>query len=363
MKLVHIIIGLEVGGAESSLFKILSQSKAELENTTVISLTTKGYFGPKLENLGYHVHALGLHSLKSLPVTFFKLYKLLKTLKPQTVQTWMYHADLFGGLAARLIGCTNVYWGIRCTDVPLGNRTTYWIMKICAVLSSWLPKKIVCVAESAKKSHIEHGYSLDKIAVISNGFDLSSFKPLQDKKNNIKENIIIGTVGRYHKDKGQDILISAAALIIKVYPQAIFCLVGLNCDSSNNELSKQVREAGLDENVLLLGHRNDIPAVLNGFDIFCMPSRTEGFPNGLGEAMASGLPCVATDVGDASVLGGDTIELVESSNVEKLASSLTKLIELSHEERLLHGFRCSNRIKKHFTWGSVIESYQNLYSE
>ena len=370
MKIVHIIIGLNVGGAEMALKRLLFSPKDSVENVTVISLTDIGVIGKELQGRGYDVHALNLSGVLSFLSVFYRLIKLLREIKPGVVQTWMYHSDLIGGVAAKLAGCKKIFWGIRCTYIPIGNRATYIIMKLCSLLSKYVPDKIICVAESAKKSHVQYGYFEKKLVVIPNGFDSGFFSKERLMKEGMRKlseldnkGIIIGSVGRYHIDKGQDILIEAARKLIERGYQAHFVLVGKGCDKNNFALVSLIESYGLKKHFSLLGERSDIPTVLASFDIFCMPSRTEGFPNGLGEAMAMSLPCIATDVGDAKILGGDVVKIVDLVSSECLAVGVAELLSMSVDELNIMGSAAANRIHNHYSISSTRLQFQSIHQK
>lgn len=370
-KIIHIITDLEVGGAEQMLQRLLLSDPKSKENVLVISLSGVGIIGEHLQALGYTVHALDCRNLSSLPANFLALIKLLKTHQPALVQTWMYHADFFGGMAARMAGCPNVIWGIRTTVVPQNSKKTYCLMRVCALLSYIVPKKIICVAEAAKKKHIAYGYHSKKILVIPNGFDFTCFDAQRIDKTRVRselginaEDFIVGCVGRLHWDKGQDIFITAIALLEKIPNQRMyFMLVGQGCDNNNSELLQQIDSLGLSAAFILLGERHDIPECLAAMDVFCMPSRTEGFPNGLGEAMSMGLPCVATQVGDTQVLTGDTAVLVAADDPKALAEGLTQMINMLPEQRRFMGQQGASRVRNQFSIDKTRERFYALYRE
>jgi glycosyltransferase involved in cell wall biosynthesis len=377
-----VITGLNVGGAEMALFRQLLCEPLNVENVSIVSLTELGVIGPKLQSHGYKVYALGLSGLLSLAPTLIRLVKLFKQIKPDVVQTWMYHADLLGGLAARVVKCRKIFWGIRCTQVPIGSRMTYAVMKACAKLSTWLPHKIVCVAEAARLSHIEYGYEANKMVVIPNGFDAEHFSSHRvqeaqtavnfQQQNSDAKSLIIGCVGRFHQDKGQDILIDAAAQLVTILsqwsaeqgveaPKVHFVLVGLDCDRQNDVLLAHLESQQLSHHFTLYGQTDDVPAVLAGFDVFCMPSRSEGFPNGLGEAMAMGLPCVATDAGDTKRLGDDVVRVVRRNDVDALAKGLANMILLSDQQRESLGNKSAQRIRQHYSIASTKAKFEHLH--
>lgn len=370
-KIIHIITGLNVGGAEQMLKRLLLSDPNSKDNVVIISLSGNGEIGRSLELSGYQIHALDFHGLSTLLTNFAALVKLIKANKPAMVQTWMYHADFFGGLAARVAGCPNVIWGIRNTFVPINSKKTYWLMRACAMLSYVVPKKIICVAEAARKKHISYGYHAKKMCVIPNGFDFTCFDAEQVDKKRIRQELglsdsdfVVGCVGRLHLDKGQDVFITAVALLEKIHDQRVhFMLVGRGCDNNNAELLHQIDSFGLSASFILLGERHDIPECLAAMDVFCMPSRTEGFPNGLGEAMSMGLPCVATHVGDAKVLAGDTVIMVAPDDPMALAAGLTKIICMHPEERKRLGMHAASRVREQFSIDKARDRFYDVYRE
>jgi glycosyltransferase involved in cell wall biosynthesis len=244
-------------------------------------------------------------------------------------------------------------------------------MKLCAVLSHWIPKKIVCVAESAKLAHSQAGYDINRMVVIPNGFDVLKFTATQEQKAALRSachfsdsDTVIGCVGRFHTDKGQDNFVKAAALIAQHSPTVKFLLVGRGCDIKNTQLMDWLNDSGLQEGFVLLGERDDVPVCLAAMDIFCMPSRTEGFPVGLGEAMVMGLACVATDVGDTAVLAGDTVVLVPPQNEQALAQGLLNVLALPEKQREDMGQRARERVMAEFSmekaWKQFNAIYQNM---
>lgn len=370
-KIIHIITGLEVGGAEQMLKRLLLSDPHSIDNVLVISLSGLGTIGKTLQAQGFTVHALNFNRLTAIPTNFWALVKLLKAHKPAIIQTWMYHADFFGGLAARMAGCRNVIWGIRNTFVPRNSRMTYVLMRFCALLSYMVPKKIICVAEAAKNTHVSYGYSAKKMLVIHNGFDFARFDAQQIDATKVRhelglgaDDFIVGCVGRLHLDKGQDVFINAVAFLERVHNQKVhFLLIGRGCDYNNTDLLKQLDSFGLTSSFLLLGERHDIPECLAAMDVFCMPSRTEGFPNGLGEAMSMGLPCVATHVGDAKVLAGDTAVIVAADDPMALAAGLTKVIFMPAEQRRFLGEKAAIRVRDQFSIDRARERFYALYRD
>ena len=367
MKVVHISTGLDIGGAEIMLERLLTSHPERKDELVIISLQDEGPIGIRLRNQGYQVIALNMAGKLAFPVALWQLTKLLKQIKPDLVQTWMYHADLLGGIAARLAGVRHLIWGIHCSNLPIGRPLTKLVMKAGAAMSGWLPDAIVAVAEVARQNHIGYGYNANKFIVIPNGFAPLSSIPAAQKEATRRElglkdgQLIIGAVGRNHPDKGQDILIEALALLPAELNWRCL-LVGRDNEPGNVALTKLLERHNLSDKVQLLGLRDDIPVLLNCFDLFCLPSRSEAFPMALGEAMSVGLPCVATDVGDCRELVGDTGLIIPPLSPSLLAKALTTMLCFSADERNQLGQKARERVLGSFSLNVVSQQYDRLYS-
>jgi glycosyltransferase involved in cell wall biosynthesis len=362
-KILHIISSLDVGGAEMMLYRLLKESTNKSNDQhIVISLLPKGELLDKYQEVGIEVFML---DIKGKPFNSCKkIISIIKSFNPMVIQTWMYHADFIGGVLARLTGFENVFWGVRNTHVPKGSKSTYLLMKLLALLSYVIPKKIICVADSAKASHVEEGYCYKKMVTIPNGYDFNSLvaKPTCEvrKKFGLNEqNFIIGCLGRFHSDKGQDLFIKAVAKF--PHNNFKFMLVGRGCDWNNEALVHSIDEYNLKDSFILAGETSDVANFLSAFDIFCMPSRTEGFPNSLAEAMAMALPCVGFNVGDANKLSGEGVELVEPNDIKALFSKLEHIANQNHIQREKLGRKAAVRVKEKFSIEKIYDEYCIVY--
>jgi len=285
----------------------------------------------------------------------------------------MYHADLIGGVAAKLAGGIPVAWGIRHSHFSDhgSRRLTIHTMKMCARLSRWLPTRIVCCSEASQQVHTALGYAAEKMLVIPNGFDMSAFKPNPEARESVRNELdipeetpVIGLINRYHPQKDHLNFIRAAALLLAKAPNVYFLLCGDDIDWANPQLARWIKEAGIAGRCRLLGTRNDIPRLTAALDIAaCSSSYGEGFPNVIGEAMSCGVPCAVTDVGDSALIVGQTGRVVPPQNPEELADAFAELVELGSEGRALLGVAARCRIKEHFDLPNIVERYQNLYQE
>lgn len=371
LKVLHVIIGLNVGGAEMMLKRLVEADALHGQERIVVSLTSLGTLGKSICDQGIDVHSLGMKSIFDFPTILSKLFKLIRQIRPQVVQTWMYHADLLGGLAARMAGSCILVWGIRSTSIPHGPLSvTYWLVRICAILSYVVPHKIVCNANVARKAHIELGFSARKICVIGNGFDFSELgnsavvRASSRGQLGFKENeIVIGVAGRFDPLKDFGNFISAAAKLMTRTNNVRFLMVGRDLDESNETLTHWIENARLSDRIVMVGEQLDIPFYYSAMDIFCLSSRSEGFPNVLVEALAMGLPCVATNAGDAADILGNTEFVVPTQNADALCDAMLRMCNLGDKARRAVGDDGANRVRLAYDIQKVRCDYQRLYSD
>lgn len=372
MRIVYVITGLATGGAESMLLKLLQSIDRERYHPIVVSLIEGGGVAAQIRELGIDVHSLGM--VRGIPslFSFFRLARMLRDLCPDMVHTWMYHADLLGGLAARSVGFSRIIWCIRHSDLSKdkNKRVTLLVVKLCAVLSRWVPMRIVSCSKRAREIHVLTGYAANKMHVIPNGFDLARFIPNAHERSGVRRELglscgapLVGLVARFDRQKNHFGFIEAAALVRAQLPEVQFLLAGTGVDSSNQELVRAIAVAGLGSSVHLLGRRDDVPRLMASLDVLASSSDGEGFPNVLGEAMACGVPCVVTDVGDSAEIVGDTGRVVEPGDMAGLASGLIELLRMPQQARVELAARARARISSHYEIGAVTRMYESFYEE
>lgn len=368
-KVTHVIIGLDVGGAELMLKRLVlhSQKTGQFQHS-VISLTDVGIIGSDLQSQGVKVYSLGMKSIASVPKIFLRLKKLLKELKPDVVQTWMYHADFLGGLAAKSVGIDNIIWGIRTTDVSQGaSKQTVHLSKLCAKLSHYVPDSIVCAAHVSKDYHIGIGYDKSKMMVIPNGFDVEALSSTEEDGLDIRkevnlssDDIVIGSVGRFNPVKNQKIFIEVAANLVEDLPNLKFMIVGRDNTEENEELMSWINRYNLSDNFRLLGQRADVSKCIRAMDIFCLHSKTEGFPNVVGEAILSDTTCVATNVGDVGVLL-DEESIAPSNDVVGISNAIKNYLAYPKDKLLDKAIKNKNEVITKYSMDVVLDEYHALY--
>lgn len=370
MRIAFIITGLSTGGAEMMLLKVLEQLDRQRFTPYVISLMSLGEIGQRIIALGIPVDAIGMNPGLPSPSGFLRLVRILKRLNPDVVHTWMYHADLLGGLAARLAGVSAVGWCIRHSNLDKDKTklSTRAVVGLCASISKWIPSRILSCSEQARQVHVDWGYAAEKMLVVPNGFDLDRFKPDRGSRQKIRtelgitdETPLIGLIGRFDPQKNHAGFFEAANVLRRNMPQVHFVLAGQGIDTGNPALMQDIRQAGVLKNTHLLGLRSDMPELMAALDILASSSNGEAFPNVLGEAMACGVPCAVTDVGDSAYIVGDSGRVVASGDMAGLAAALEALLALPPSDKTALGERARARVEKHFEIGAVVQIYEKFY--
>jgi glycosyltransferase involved in cell wall biosynthesis len=369
---MHVITSLGTGGAEMMLKRLIQaqQNKPDYRHT-VITLKNIGEAGRQLQDLGIEVQALEMRSLLEFPRAVWELKRRIRASRPDVVQTWMYHADLLGGLAARWAGNHQVIWGVRCTAIPQrGISATGMIVSFCSWLSRFVPRVIVCCAESARIFHIEKGYDRTKMVVISNGYDLATFHTRPALRQQARaafgfgeDDIVVGVVGRFDPLKDYRTFVRCAAVLASKVERAKFLMVGRDLDRGNRALCGWIEESGLAHKFVLAGERRDIPGCLAAMDVFCLSSIAEGFPNVVCEAMAMQVPCVVTDVGDAAEIVGETGIVVAPRDPMALAAALRVMLNNGAAERSRLGELARRRIEERYSIESISTQFGAIYDD
>lgn len=333
----------------------------------------RGKYGPLLEMNGVKVYCLDIGRGKLSFKKWIKLTKIIKHEQPDCVQTWMYHADLFGGMAARLAGVRQVFWGVRMSSLEKGRSPsiTRAIVRLCAGISGWIPARIICCAEDARIAHVKLGYPDRKMTTIFNGYDVSRWSVSKDNRNSVRGELgisnntfLLGMVSRYDPLKDHETLLKALNFVAQELDSFQCVLVGTNIDERNPELMKLINKFDLEGRVLLLGPRDDIPGIMNALDIHILSSRSEGFPNVVAEAMACGTPCISTNVGDARHIIGNAKAVCPAGCPEELANLILAMESEWRNDPETWASRkqlCRDRIVEHFSIESMVENFEHAW--
>jgi glycosyltransferase involved in cell wall biosynthesis len=371
IRILHVTTGLSTGGAEMMLYKFLSATR-DKHPQAVLSLKDTGTIGPRIRDLGVPVYALDLNPALPDPSRVFRLRNLVRSFRPDLIQGWMYHGNVVANLAATFADShPPVVWDVQQSvrrvwdyGIPTGM-----VILLGAKLSR-KPAKIVYVSRTGARQHAALGYCEEKEIVIPNGVDCETFHPDDQVRQQVRaelgigpENVLIGLVARYHPMKDHAGFLAAAGHLLKTHPSARLALIGKGV-KDQPAIEKQVRALGIQDYVLRLGERRDTPRLTVAMDIACSASAWgEALSVALGEAMACGVPCAVTDVGDSAYLVGDTGISVPPSDPKALAAAMARLIDAGVEHRRKFGVSARQRIEREFSLPAVSQRYEELYWE
>ena len=368
LRLAHVITGLNTGGAETALHRLLKSLPRPSFQNTVVALGPEGALSSHIRALA-ELHHLGMRAGRMMPADLLKLRRLLRRAQPDVIQGWMYHANFMATLAGIGLGVP-VVWGIRQSLYAIGHekRSTRWVIRLCAQ-SSHRPARIVYNSAVSRTQHTNFGFHDARAVVIPNGFDTKVFTPDAHVRSQIRtefrvplEALAIGLIARVHPMKDHANFLRAAANFGADNPNAVFMLVGDGTDEANSQLSRLVDELQLRDRVRFCGRRTDVAAMNNALDIASSSSSWgEAFPNAIGEAMACSTPCVATDVGDVRDIIGETGVVVPPRDPIALSEGWGRLAALSMESRRELGRRARQRIIDRYSLATNAHQYAELY--
>jgi glycosyltransferase involved in cell wall biosynthesis len=368
IKVAFVCTSLEVGGAQTMIRNLLSHIDHRIFAVQVVSLVELGPIAEHIEALGVPVKSIGMRRGVPNPLGLIRLFWWLRQNRPDVIHTWMYHADLLGGLAAKLAGDIPVIWNIHI-DFTKNKPLTMATIRLCALLSPWIPKCVVCCGESPLKTHVSVGYAADKVLVIPNGVDCEVYKPDEATRSSIRKELaipedagVVGMIARFHQNKDHQMFFKAA-MQIRQSANVHFVLSGTDITWDNHELVMWISEAGISNRCHLLGPRNDVERIMKVLDILCLSSRAEGSPVVVLEAMSSGVVCAVTDVGDCAAMVGQTGWAVGPGDWQAMGTACSALLALDPERRRQSGLDARKRVLEHFNIARSVERYVSLYQQ
>ncbi|MBI04981.1 MAG: hypothetical protein CMI96_04100 [Pelagibacteraceae bacterium] len=372
MKIVHIIAGLNEGGAEKALIRLAEQdlsnqhtilSFLDIENNNVF----KSEKNVKIISLGIKNKYLDLYKI-------FKITFYLNKIKPDIVQTWMYYANFIGGLVAYFSGFRDIIWCLhsQSADSKEFSITIKVISYLSKKFSKILPKVIICCSETVRDSNVKYGYNEYNSDVIYNGLDIKEFNKINLKENafynlhdKYKDEFKIGMVARWDKFKDFETLFKSLNLFKKYNKKFILFLAGLNLINENQKLTQLTKKYNLQKHVVYLGHVNKTNQLYNILDITILSSFSEGLPTVLIESMACETLCVSTDVGDSKIILSKYGWLSKKSDYKQLFAKLKDAYILKKTNLNQWKIRKSEsrkHIKKYFDIKNITNSYIQIWN-
>jgi glycosyltransferase involved in cell wall biosynthesis len=300
----------------------------------------------------------------------YRLVAALRRLRPEILQTWLYHADLAGLVTGTLTRVPVIVWNIRCTDLDAQDYpiTTRVVRRALTVLSSW-PTAIVSNSQAGIIAHQQAGYRAQRWVLIPNGFDTDTFQPSLQARLELRQELglasdvrVVGLLARAHPMKDHTNFLKAAALVAERHADVEFVVAGRGVPD-NSTFKQLARDLGLARRTHLLGERLDVPRFLAALDIAVSSSYGgEAFPNAVAEAMACGTATVVTDVGDSAAIVGDTRRVVPPRNPAALAEAVRRVLEMSADDLRELGHISRARVISEYSIQRAAARYEDLYA-
>jgi glycosyltransferase involved in cell wall biosynthesis len=366
----HVITSLATAGAQKMLLKLVTRLDRDRFASVVVTLVD-GPVADELRAADVPVFALAPRKRLPSPAALVALRRWLRRHDPTLIHGWLYHGNLGGHLCAALAPRrVPVIWSIHTTlAAPQTEKWRTTILMRLGALCSGLPARIVYVSRTSQRHHEAQAYRARHSCVIPIGIDCSVFAPDPHARRSVREElglsaeaVLVGCVARYHPVKNHRGVLEAAAIVAEAMPALHVVLVGEGIEASNAELRALVEGLGLGGRVHLLGPRRDVARLTAALDVAVLGSLAESWPNVVGEAMACGVPCVVSDVGDTASIVGDSGAVVPPGDVPRFAQALLALLRESAAERRRLGVVARARVAEHFTLDAVTELYGRLYA-
>lgn len=376
MRVLHIITGLGLGGAECMLDRLLAGLDPAQVSSHVIALKEGGPMAQQIAARGIPVEILGLDAPFPRLTMPMRLAQHIKRVAPDLIQTWMYHADLIGGVAARLARpcgpAIPVAWGVRQSVVnpQLLKPATWRIIRTAAIASHIIPQAIVVNAYASFASHAALGYATNKFLLIPNGFDSALFQPSAEAREDFRrrhgispETILVGLAGRLDPHKDYPGFLAAAHAVCAQRPDIAFVACGEGVEAHNPQMARHLAQFPPLPQLQLLGRQTEMAQFWAGLDIAVSTSVGEGFSNSIGEAMSCGLPCIVTNVGDSAVLVADTGRIVPPGEPKALLEAILALADMPAQARQALGQQARIRIQTRYSLNVTTEAFHTLWKE
>lgn len=364
MKVLHLINGLCAAGAEVMLFNLARKLKERGVEQSLVTLMPGGGLEERFIAEGLEPRDVGMKQGVPSVGALLRLRSEIRASGADVVLAWLYHSCWAASLAAP--SGVPVVWGIHHTLTKLSEEKR--LTRLLIQGGTWLSRRVagyVYVSQLSADQHFEVGYPRTNAAVIPNGFDLEGLSPSEKIRHDVRRELgvvesatVFGSAARYHPNKNHVGLVEAFGAVAQEREDAVLLLAGRGVDSANRELAEAVAASGAASRIRLLGERTDMARLMNGMDFYVSASRwSESFPLVLGEAMATKVPCIATDLGDCAYIVGDIGRVIEADRPEALKNALAWALNLGVDDRKRLGELARRRVGEKFGLDPVADRY------
>lgn len=331
MKIFFLTRSLDLGGAERQLVILAKELQKRGHSITVLVFYPNGVLEKELHEAGVSVGFLNKRGRWDVIGFIFRLAKMVSKERPQILHSYLVVPNIIAVILKMVFPMTRIVWGVRASNMDLSKYD--WLSRLSYYVQSLLSRfadLIIVNSYSGLEHASKNGVSKKKMIVIPNGIDTNIFKPDYELRKKLRKewgvndnDRLIGLVGRLDPMKDHPTFLKAAALMLHEKNMNVkFVCVGDGPKDYREKLYRLSFELGIKDNIIWAGSREDMPAVYNSLDLLCLSSYGEGFPNVIGEAMACGVPCVATDVGDSAIIVSSLCEVVPIHNPEKMVYAI-----------------------------------------
>lgn len=383
-RILHLVNDLNgYGGAEMTLLRYMTERPEARGDHTIIML--RGWkdgpsVGMDLRQLGVSVKSLGVTGALSALFALPALIREAKAAEPDIISAWLYYPSLLAVLVRPFLkGFPRIVWHIRSLPyVRFTEKPARYITQRMLAFCSYFPRiAIVTNSTAARRAHVDLGFTKnpDRWTVVPNAIDAKRYAPNPGMRSGLRaewrvpsHGIVIGAVGRDVPEKGYADYFVALGRVVAHLSEEMrarihIVVAGRGTSREDDGFAQLAAECGLShENMHLLGQRDDVPDILAGLDMFVLPSKSESFPNVLAEAMATSLPCLATDVGDCALVLGDRRFIASNVKGETLTDRILTMLKLPLEERDEIGKKNRDRAVNVYTMPRMIAGFDSVFT-
>lgn len=355
---MFLISSFNRGGAQRQLTLLVKGIDRTRFAVSVVTIYDGGAIRPEIENLdGVRIFSLQNRGGLGLPAALWRFWRILRRVQPQIVHGYLDVANVLALALGKSAGAT-VVWGLRASNVDYsmyGRRPAFYFR--AAARLSRFADLIIANSRAGKQSHIAEGFSAKNMLVIPNGFDTDLFRPDPEAGRTMRKTWgfadnerVIGIVARLDPMKDHQTFLRAAARLAEERCDVQFVCAGDGRDTYRQELQDFGSMLGLGSRLVWAGEMADMPAVHNALDIATSATAIgEGFSNAVGEAMACGVPCVVTDVGDSALLVGETGLVVPPGDPDALLAAWKSMLDMPLDHHRALGQAARERILSEFS--------------
>jgi glycosyltransferase involved in cell wall biosynthesis len=366
IKILYLTTSSIISGAEKVILTLVKDINHSLFNIEVCTLSPKGALHEELDKLKVKNYNLGLENGLYTPIAVYRLYRLLKKERYDILNTLLFHASVIGIFIGKIVKVPYIIESRHYSD--LMYKYNLRLRQLLDRITSKRFNGIIAVSNAAKEVLTNYEkVDTNKITVIYNGINIDIFKFIIKQREQtrkalgIEDKIVLSYTAHLRPEKGHKYLLEAISEIKDQYTNVVLLLMGDGVLRS--DLDALTRQLNIEDKVRFLGYRKDIPALLSAADIYVHTSVVEGFGIAIIEAMAIGLPVVATNVGGIPeiITNGENGILVPPENPQALAKAIVDLIEHPEKRKIL-AEKGKQHVKANFTYQIMVKEYMQVYN-